>query len=229
MIKCVIIEDEILAQKLLQKYIEKDMRLQILKVCNNGQEAFEYLSDNKIDIAFCDIQMPLLNGIDLLKIIEYKPISILTTAYENYALQGFALDVVDYLLKPFSYDRFQQAVNKAVELYQFRIEKNQEKVNEEKFIYLRANQMMQKVFLDSILYIEALKDYVQLITTDKKITIQDTMKSMEEQLPENYIRVHKSYIINKNKISSLTTIAIYCWTFSRNHQGCEFCNSSTFI
>ena len=114
MIKCVIIEDEILAQKLLQKYIEKDMRLQILKVCNNGQEAFEYLSDNKIDIAFCDIQMPLLNGIDLLKIIEYKPISILTTAYENYALQGFALDVVDYLLKPFSYDRFQQAVNKAV-------------------------------------------------------------------------------------------------------------------
>ncbi len=208
MIKCVIIEDEILAQKLLQKYIEKDMRLQILKVCNNGQEAFEYLSDNKIDIAFCDIQMPLLNGIDLLKIIEYKPISILTTAYENYALQGFALDVVDYLLKPFSYDRFQQAVNKAVELYQFRIEKNQEKVNEEKFIYLRANQMMQKVFLDSILYIEALKDYVQLITTDKKITIQDTMKSMEEQLPENYIRVHKSYIINKNKIEKYTTQSV---------------------
>jgi DNA-binding LytR/AlgR family response regulator len=207
-IKCVIIEDEILAQKLLQKYIEKDMRLQILKVCNNGQEAFEYLSDNKIDIAFCDIQMPLLNGIDLLKIIEYKPISILTTAYENYALQGFALDVVDYLLKPFSYDRFQQAVNKAVELYQFRIEKNQEKVNEEKFIYLRANQMMQKVFLDSILYIEALKDYVQLITTDKKITIQDTMKSMEEQLPENYIRVHKSYIINKNKIEKYTTQSV---------------------
>lgn len=208
MIKCVIIEDEILAQKLLQKYIEKDMRLQILKVCNNGQEAFEYLSDNKIDIAFCDIQMPLLNGIDLLKIIEYKPISILTTAYENYALQGFALDVVDYLLKPFSYDRFQQAVNKAVELYQFRIEKNQEKVNEEKFIYLRANQMMQKVFLDSILYIEALKDYVQLITTDKKITIQDTMKSMEEQLPENYIRVHKSYIINKNKIEKYTSQSV---------------------
>ena len=208
MIKCVIIEDEILAQKLLQKYIEKDMRLQILKVCNNGQEAFEYLSDNKIDIAFCDIQMPLLNGIDLLKIIEYKPISILTTAYENYALQGFALDVVDYLLKPFSYDRFQQAVNKAVELYQFRIEKNQEKVNEEKFIYLRANQMMQKVFLDSILYIEALKDYVQLITTDKKITIQDTMKSMEEQLPENYIRVHKSYIINKNKIEKYTAQSV---------------------
>ena len=208
MIKCVIIEDEILAQKLLQKYIEKDMRLQILKVCNNGQEAFEYLSDNKIDIAFCDIQMPLLNGIDLLKIIEYKPISILTTAYENYALQGFALDVVDYLLKPFSYDRFQQAVNKAVELYQFRIEKNQEKVNEEKFIYLRANLMMQKVFLDSILYIEALKDYVQLITTDKKITIQDTMKSMEEQLPENYIRVHKSYIINKNKIEKYTTQSV---------------------
>lgn len=209
MIKAVIIEDEILAQKLLQKYIEKDNRLQVVKVCNNGQEAFEYLSDNKIDIVFCDIQMPLLNGIDLLKIIDYKPISVLTTAYENYALQGFALDVVDYLLKPFSYDRFQQAVNKAIELYHYRNEKPASKNTEEQFIYVRANQMMQKISLDSILYIEALKDYVQLITTEKKIIIQDTMKSMEEQLPENFVRAHKSYIINKDKIKSYTSQSVY--------------------
>ena len=208
MIKTIIIEDELLAQKLLQKYIEKDNRLQVVKVCNNGQEAFEYLSDTKIDIVFCDIQMPLLNGIDLLKIIDYKPISILTTAYENYALQGFALDVVDYLLKPFSFDRFQQAVNKAIELYQFRNEKSSNKNVEEKFIYVRANQMMQKISLDSILYIEALKDYVQLITSEKKIIIQDTMKSMEEQLPADFIRVHKSYIINKNKIKSYTSQSV---------------------
>lgn len=209
MIKTIIIEDEILAQKLLQKYIEKDNRLQVVKVCNNGQEAFEYLSDNKIDIVFCDIQMPLLNGIDLLKIIDYKPISILTTAYENYALQGFALDVVDYLLKPFSYDRFQQAVNKAIELYHFRNEKPTNKNTEDQFIYVRANQMMQKISLDSILYIEALKDYIQLITADKKIVIQDTMKSMEEQLPETFARIHKSYIINKYKVKSYTSQSVF--------------------
>ncbi len=209
MIKTIIIEDEILAQKLLQKYMDKDNRLQVVKVCNNGQEAFEYLSDNKIDIVFCDIQMPLLNGIDLLKIIDYKPISILTTAYENYALQGYALDVVDYLLKPFSFDRFQQAANKAIELYHYRNEKHATKSSEEEFIYVRSNQMMQKIPLDSILYMEALKDYVQLITSDKKIIIQDTMKSMEEQLPETFARIHKSYIINKNKIKSYTAQSVY--------------------
>lgn len=204
MIKTIIIEDELLAQKLLQKYLEKDNRLQVVKICNNGQEAFEYLSDNKIEIIFCDIQMPLLNGIDLIKIIDYKPISIITTAYDNYALQGFTLDVVDYLLKPFSFERFQQAVNKAIELYKFRNEKSAYKNTDEQFIYVRVNQMMQKVTLDSILYIEALKDYVQLITPDKKIIIQDTMKSMEEQLPEIFKRVHKSYIINKNRIEKYT-------------------------
>lgn len=204
MIKTIIIEDELLAQKLLQKYLEKDNRLQVVKICNNGQEAFEYLSDNKIEIIFCDIQMPLLNGIDLIKIIDYKPISIITTAYDNYALQGFTLDVVDYLLKPFSFERFQQAVNKAIELYKFRNEKSAYKNTDEQFIYVRVNQMMQKVTLDSILYIEALKDYVQLITADKKIIIQDTMKSMEEQLPEIFKRVHKSYIINKNRIEKYT-------------------------
>jgi DNA-binding LytR/AlgR family response regulator len=209
MIKTVIIEDELLAQKLLQKYIEKDNRLQVVKVCNNGQEAFEYLSDTNIDIIFCDIQMPLLNGIDLLKIIDCKPIAVLTTAYENYALQGFALDVVDYLLKPYSFERFQQSVNKAIELYQYRNEKHTSKNTEEKFIYVRANQIMQKISLDNILYIEALKDYVQLITFEKKIVIQDTMKSMEEQLPAMFARVHKSYIVNKNKIQSYTSQTIY--------------------
>ena len=210
MIKCTIIEDEILAQKLLQKYIEKDARLQLLKVCNNGQEAFEYLSDNRIDIVFCDIQMPLLNGIDLLKILDDKPIAILTTAYENYALQGFALDVVDYLLKPFPIERFQQAVNKAIELHQYRNQNKQIKITEEKFVFVRANQMMQKIFLDAILYIEALKDYIQIITTDKKIIVQDTMKSMEDQLPnELFRRVHKSFIINKNKITSYNSQSIF--------------------
>lgn len=210
MIKTVIIEDELLAQKLLRKYIEKDNRLQVVKVCNNGQEAFEYLSDNKIDILFCDIQMPLLNGIDLLKIIDYKPVSVLTTAYENYALQGFALDVVDYLLKPFSFERFQQAVNKALELYRYRNEHQARKSTEEKFIYVRVNQMMQKISLDSILYIEALKDYVQMITPEKKIIIQDTMKNMEELLPQKtFVRIHKSYIVNKDKINSYTSQSVF--------------------
>lgn len=213
MIKTVIIEDELLAQKLLRKYIEKDNRLQVVKVCNNGQEAFEYLSDNKIDILFCDIQMPLLNGIDLLKIIDYKPVSVLTTAYENYALQGFALDVVDYLLKPFSFERFQQAVNKALELYRYRNENRARKSTEEKFIYVRANQMMQKISLDSILYIEALKDYVQMITPEKKIIIQDTMKNMEELLPhKTFVRIHKSYIVNKDKINSYTSQSVFIHT-----------------
>jgi DNA-binding LytR/AlgR family response regulator len=206
---CIIIEDEPLARNLLAQYIGKINSLQLLKTFSNPLEAIDYLRENTVDILFLDVQMPELTGISLLKILKNKPIVILTTAYSQYAIEGYELDVTDYLLKPITFERFLKAVEKATSKIQSTqtnhtiVENIIEKpvVTEggvpQPFIFLKDGTKLVKVNLADIQYVEGLKDYVIIHTPLKKITTLQRMKSLEEQLPTHqFVRIHNSYIVS---------------------------------
>ena len=199
------IEDEPLARNLVTAYIQKSPNLTLLKAFSNGLEALDYLRDNKVDIMFSDIQMPELTGIALLKLLKNKPIVILTTAYSEYAIEGYELEVFDYLLKPISFERFLKTVEKVIArldkeknsgnpiVQNVAIENNEPKSD---FIFVKDGTKLVKVNFSDILYIEGLKDYVCIYTPDQKIVTLQTMKSLENTLPaEKFIRVHNSFII----------------------------------
>ncbi len=204
---CVILEDEPLARSLIENYVGKVPQLELVNSYSNAMDALEYLRENKVDILFSDIQMPEVTGIALLKILQKKPLVILTTAYSEYAIEGYELEVFDYLLKPISFERFLKAVEKAfIRLTPLPAENqpiaesantyvpNQESQNN--FIFIKDGTKMIKVMLGDILYIEGLKDYVSIITKEKKIVSLQTLKTLGEQLPKTrFIRVHNSYII----------------------------------
>jgi DNA-binding LytR/AlgR family response regulator len=197
-IHCAIIEDEPLAQNVLKKYIEDHPALELAAICNNAEEAQQVLLRQKVELLFLDINLPKLSGISFLKTLPDQPLVIFTTAYPEYAVQGFELDAVDYLLKPFSFERFLKAANKAVQ------QLNKKEVAEQalhSFIFLKADKKVHKVNLDDILYIEAAGDYVKVMTEDGQFIVNDTLKSLQDQLsPVQFIRVHKSYIISRSKI-----------------------------
>lgn len=207
-IKCVIIDDEPLAIDVLKNYIRELEYLELLATFPNAIEAINFFQTNKIDLLFLDIQMPKLSGIDFLRSLQYQPKVILTTAYREYALQGYELNVLDYLLKPISFERLLIAINK------FPSNKLQPPVTspqtfvsnlsfEQSFIYLKSDKKMVKVFLKDILFIESLKDYVKVKTTDKQIITHQKISYLEERLPdEKFIRIHRSYIIAVDKIRS---------------------------
>jgi two-component system, LytTR family, response regulator len=208
-LSCVILEDEPLARSLMEAYVAKVPHLQLINSFSNSLEALDFLRENKVDILFSDIQMPDITGIALLKILQKKPLVILTTAYSEYAIEGYELEVFDYLLKPISFERFLKSVEKAtLRLTNTENEKsianiqpvqNQEVVPN--FIFIKDGTKLIKITLDEILYIEGLKDYVSIYTKDKKIVSLQTLKSLEMQLPQNqFIRVHNSYIIAFNAI-----------------------------
>jgi two-component system, LytTR family, response regulator len=206
---CVILEDEPLARSLIEAYVGKVPHLQLINSFSNSLEALDFLRENKVDILFSDIQMPDITGIALLKILSKKPLVILTTAYSEYAIEGYELDVFDYLLKPISFERFLKSVEKAtLRLTNPDPEKSigniQSAQNHEiapNFIFIKDGTKLIKIKLDEILYIEGLKDYVSIYTKDKKIVSLQTLKSLETQLPQNqFIRVHNSYIIAFNAI-----------------------------
>ena len=206
MINAIIVDDEPLALDVLETYLENVADVNLASRCTNAFDANKALHDNHIDLMFLDIEMPQLTGIDFLKTLKYSPLVIFTTAYPNYALEGFELDAVDYLLKPISLDRFIKAVNKAIDAIHVR-NKSQasafDRVDDD-FIFVKADKKLVKIHYNEILYIEGLKDYV-IIRTDKGrvITLQ-TMKSLEEKLPSSiFRRIHRSYIGNMNKIEAI--------------------------
>lgn len=200
-INCLIVDDEPLAQDVLDTYIKQVPLLNLVGICNNAIEALEKMHQNTIDLIFLDIQMPEISGIDFLKSLKAPPLVIFTTAYQNYALQGFELNAVDYLLKPFSLDRFQKAVKRASELARM-IEESSQK--EDEYIFIKSDQRLQKVSFGEILYVEALADYVKIHTNDKRYITLQTMKNMEEKLPEKYFkRVHRSFIVSLDKIMAI--------------------------
>ena len=205
MIKAIIVDDEPLAQDVLETYISKMPDITLVTKCENAFEANEALKDGDIDLMFLDIQMPQLTGIEFLKSLSNPPVVIFTTAYPDYAVEGFELDAVDYLLKPISLERFMKAVNKASKIIESRKGEGSSDSGEEKeFFFVKADKKLIKCNYDDIIYIEGLKDYVIIRQDTSRIITLQTMKSLEDKLPSDiFKRIHRSYIVNLHKIKAI--------------------------
>jgi DNA-binding LytR/AlgR family response regulator len=213
MVNVIIVDDEPLAQDVLETYVSKFPELNLVRKCSNALEANEVLKHEDIDLMFLDIQMPQLTGIDFLKTLTKPPLVIFTTAYPNYALEGFELNALDYLLKPISLERFIKAVNKAIE--QVELLKKDKPVTavaksgsdaeaEVDYIFVKADKKLVKVNYNDIIYIEGLKDYVIIRMEAQRVITLQTMKSLEDKLPSTrFKRIHRSYIINVAKINAI--------------------------
>ncbi|MCB0504224.1 MAG: response regulator transcription factor [Cyclobacteriaceae bacterium] len=200
---CIIIDDEHPARVLLKEYVSKIPYLRLLGVFKNGMEALEYLNQNGVDIILLDIQMPELTGVEFLKTIPHKTKTIFTTAYSNYALDGYELDVVDYLLKPIRFERFLQAINKAMEL--IKLENKQFVSTSQIVLSIKADRKIHRVPIQNIKFIEGLKEYVRFHLTNEKLIALESLKSLEELLPsDQFVRIHKSFIVNKEKIKAIS-------------------------
>ncbi len=206
MISTVAIDDEPLALQLIEGYIKKTTGLRLSAKYDNPLDAADFLRNNLVDIVFVDIQMPDLTGIEFTRLMEKGPKVIFTTAYEKYALEGYKLEVVDYLLKPFSYEEFLGAVNKAIRL--INLEKNSpEKIDaNDDFLFLKSDYKIKRINFNDILYIEGLKDYVKIYIqgNPKPILTLSTLKLLETKLPETkFMRIHRSFIVNLSKIETV--------------------------
>jgi DNA-binding LytR/AlgR family response regulator len=202
-IRCIVIDDEPLAVKLLSDYISKTPGLELVYTTTKVLEALPLIQEGKADLLFLDIQMPELTGIQFMNIIGNNCKIILTTAYNEYALQGYEYDVVDYLLKPITFERFVIALQKARSRLQ-ELVPAAVVASADEYIFVKTEYRIQKLDLRSILYIEALRDYIAFHTTGDKILSLESMRHMEEVLPpQQFIRIHKSYIINKDNIDFL--------------------------
>jgi DNA-binding LytR/AlgR family response regulator len=207
-IRCLIVDDEPPAREIIRRYIEAIPGLVLAGECANAIQVLGYLQKNQVDLIFLDINMPQLKGNEFLKILKSPPKIIFTTAHAEYALEGYELDVVDYLLKPIQFDRFVKAVQKMMSITATGIvvHKNQPEANAEAFIYFRADRKMIKVLLKDILYIESMKDYIKVFTKNNgAIITKQSMTSVEAMLPEDhFIRIHRSYIVSLSNIKSFT-------------------------
>lgn len=214
MIRCLVVDDEPLALDILEDYIKKVPFLTLVKTTTSAFEGLSLVQSGTIDLVFLDVQMPELTGIQFLKIINGKCEVILTTAYSQYALDGYDLDVVDYLLKPIAFDRFYKAAQKVLQnkgINQTSItELPAVQQNNHDFIFVKTEHKIQKIYLNDILYIEGLKDYISIFTKKERIITLQNMKKMEESLPsKSFVRVHKSYIIALGKIESIERSRIF--------------------
>jgi DNA-binding LytR/AlgR family response regulator len=211
--KCIIIDDEPLARDLMRSHISKLENFEIIAECGDAMKALQELRHQKVDLMFMDIQMPQITGIEFLKILKNPPKVIITTAFREYALDGFELDVVDYLLKPITFERFLKSVNK---YYQVSQEESQGVTNvsdviqsDEAFIYVKENKRVIKVLLNDILYIEGLSEYVQIYTDKKKIITKTSLTNLEKKLPnDGFLRIHKSFIVSMSRIEAFTAHTI---------------------
>jgi DNA-binding LytR/AlgR family response regulator len=207
MMNCIAVDDEPLALDIIENYVNRHPDLKLIARCNNAAEASEILKTRKVDLMFIDIQMPEITGLSFVKSLENKPLFMFTTAYPDYAVEGFELDAIDYLLKPIAYDRFEKGVEKAKEY--FKIKQNADVAEtdlESEFIFVKANQKLVKLAYNDIFYVEAFADYVKIFLADKKIVTLQTMKNMEKKLPpEFFSRVHRSFIVNRHHVESFST------------------------
>lgn len=209
-VKCIIVDDEPMARDVIRRYIEKMPSLRLMNEFGNAIDAMVYLQEHPADMIFLDIKMPQLSGTEFVRGLRNIPKIIFTTAFKEYAHEGFELDVVDYLLKPIRFDRFLRAVNKAFPQRQQEVEMHGQVASEEikpvnSFIYLRVDRKMIKVLLDDIVYIESDKDYVKVFTAKGFIMTRQTIASVEAMLSESqFIRIHRSYIVSLSKLRSFT-------------------------
>jgi DNA-binding LytR/AlgR family response regulator len=206
MIKCIAIDDEPLALQQLVAYISKIPFLSIVGQCQSAIEAKQIMQSDVVDAIFCDINMPDLNGMDFVKSLASPPIIVFTTAYSEYAVEGYKVDAVDYLLKPFGLDEFQRAANKVKRVYE-QINDNDSTSNQSvsedaSTLFLKTEHRIVKVDISDILYVEGMSEYmkIHLISQPKPLIVLLSMKKLEERLPANFMRIHRSYIINLDKI-----------------------------
>lgn len=201
---CIIVDDEPLAREVLVRHLNDIRDLQLTHTCSNALEAFEILHNEPVDLMFLDISMPVISGLDFLRSLRKTPAVIITTAHPDFALQGFELDVVDYLVKPISLERLMKAVLKAIE--RIKISHPQDtSSNRSDFLFVKADQKLIKVKYSDIEYIEGMKDYVKIFTRERMIVTLHTMKFFEANLPqEHFIRIHKSYIVNTDSIKTIS-------------------------
>lgn len=203
--KCIIVDDEPLAREVLEAFAAKVPFLKVLASCKNAYEALNALQKDTIDLIFLDIQMPELSGIQLYESLPYKPLLVFTTAYSNYAVEGFDLDAVDYLVKPFSFDRFLRAANKAYAVFLQKKESHDPAGHSNRdFMFVKDGNKIVKVAYDDILYIEGMKDYVKIVLKDKFVLTLISMQKMVEKLPaDRFVRIHRSFIVSVSKIDSV--------------------------
>jgi DNA-binding LytR/AlgR family response regulator len=204
---CLVVDDEPPAREILKRYIHEMPGLALAGECSNAMQALNFLQQQPVDLVFLDINMPQLKGTDLLKIVKHPPRVIFTTAFAEYALEGYELDVVDYLLKPIQFDRFVKAVHKALQSGAEAIVNATPALtaSQEAFVYFRADRKMVKVMLKDIFYIESMKDYIKVVTANGMIITKQSMTSVEAMLPGNhFIRTHRSFIVSLPRIKSFT-------------------------
>ena len=220
LIRCLLLDDEPLARQVLRTYAERLPFLQVVGECGHALEAYEVLRQQEVELILCDIELPRISGLDFLKALPHRPLVVLVTAYEQYALAGFELDAVDYLVKPVAFDRFWRAMEKVKDQLALRQWKAlppveppaagpvQESLPESPaptaFIMVKENGSLVKVPLDSIHYVEGMKDYVKIVTTERRLVTYLTLKKLEEALPvDQFTRVHKSYLVRNAGIQAL--------------------------
>ncbi|HKH61757.1 MAG TPA: LytTR family DNA-binding domain-containing protein [Flavitalea sp.] len=209
MIKCIVTDDEPFARKGLQGYIEKIDFLELIGVCEDALQLNELIRHKSVDLLFLDIEMPYMTGIEFLKNLSSAPKIIFTTAYEKYAVQGFDLDILDYLLKPISFQRFFKAANKAYEYFQ-----SQEAVANDDYFFVKADNKLEKIHFQEILFVEALENYVAIQTKDRRIITHLTLASLKEKLPaKEFIQPHKSFIVSIDSINSIEGNIIHIHSF----------------
>lgn len=204
-ITCIIVDDEPIAREIITSFVAKIPNLELLSTCSNATEAIQFMEKNTVDLFFLDINMPEITGLSLAKIIGQKSKVIFTTAYRDYAVDGFNLNVVDYLLKPIAFERFFEAVQKVTKSNNTITTTAKEESLKKEFMFIRSERKMVKINFNEIEYIESLGDYVKIFLNQTVIVTRETMNNIENKLPQNnFVRIHRSYIVSLNKISSYT-------------------------
>lgn len=211
--RCVIVDDEPLAIKLMESHIAKIENLEVVASCTNAMQAFSVLRDKKVDLLFMDIQMPQLTGIDFLKALKNQPKVIITTAYRQYAIEGYELDVVDYLLKPISFERFLKAVNKYYHYSTGELQVVQslggDVQGSRSYMDVKENKKIIRVYLEDICFIEGLNEYVGINTDERRIVTKGSLTRIEEKLPsDRFIRIHKSFIVPLSRINAFSSTSV---------------------
>lgn len=210
--RCVIIDDEPIARSVIKKHLENIPNINVIAECRNAMEAISVLQKDKVDLMFLDIQMPKLTGLDFLKTLKNPPKVIIVTAYRDFAIEGYELDVIDYLLKPVSFERFLKAMNKYFENNDSRpilLSDDRQSLSPDLFIYVKENKKVQKIYLKDILYIESLKEYIRIHTYSNKIVTKVQIGYIEKQLPQDhFLRIHKSLIVGLLHVTAFTSHSI---------------------
>jgi len=208
--KCIIVDDNKMSRTMVKQLVEQVEFLELRAECENPVEAFNYLKKEEVDLVFLDVEMPTMTGLELIRNLEKRPIIILITAKQDYAVEAFELNVADYVIKPVTLSRFMIAVDRAKELFESRDQKLVVNEKEKDYIFVRSNSLLTKVRIQDIIYVQALGDYVNIFTREKRLTVHITLKGMEEKLPrDKFYRLHRSYLTALNHIDNIEEGTVY--------------------